>query len=33
MLVTATQTGITYEFWTPAGRKVDSLTVPKTCGR
>jgi hypothetical protein len=32
MLVTVTTTSITYEFWTASGQKVDSLTVPKTCG-
>ena len=31
MLVTATATSITYEFWTDDGRKLDSLTVPKKC--
>ena len=31
MLITATNTGITYEFWTYDGQKIDTLTVPKTC--
>jgi hypothetical protein len=31
MLITATTTGITYEFWTHDGKKLDSLTVPKKC--
>jgi hypothetical protein len=31
MLITATNTGITYEFWTYDGQKLDTLTVPKTC--
>ena len=31
MLVTATRTGITYEFWTVGGKKVDSLHVDKRC--
>jgi len=31
MLITATTTGITFEFWTYDGQKVDTLTVPKTC--
>jgi len=31
MLITATNTGITFEFWTYDGVKIDSLTVPKTC--
>ena len=30
MLITATTTGITYEFWSVDGKKLDSLTVPKT---
>jgi hypothetical protein len=32
MLVVANQSGITYEFWTVDGAKLDTLTVPKTCG-
>lgn len=32
MLITATTTGITFEFWTYDGQKIDSITVPKTCG-
>jgi hypothetical protein len=31
MLITATPTGITYEFWTVDGKKLDTLTVPKSC--
>jgi len=31
MLVTATRTGITYEFWTADGTKVDSLHIDKRC--
>ena len=31
MLITATTTGITFEFWTYDGQKIDSITVPKTC--
>jgi len=31
MLITATTTAITFEFWTFDGTKIDSLTVPKTC--
>jgi hypothetical protein len=31
MLITATSTGITYEFWTHDGIKIDSHTVAKTC--
>jgi len=31
MLVTATRTGITYEFWTVDGKKIDSLHVDKRC--
>jgi len=31
MLLTATATGIRFEFWTHDGQKIDSLTVPKTC--
>jgi len=31
MLITATTTGITFEFWTVDGTRIDSLTVPKTC--
>jgi hypothetical protein len=31
MLITATPTSITYEFWTHDGKKLDTLTVPKTC--
>jgi len=30
--VTVTTSSITYELWTASGQKVDSLTVPKTCG-
>ena len=31
MLITATPTGITYEFWTVDGKKLDTLTVSKSC--
>jgi hypothetical protein len=31
MLITATATGITFEFWSHDGQKIDSLIVPKTC--
>jgi hypothetical protein len=31
MLITATTTGITFEFWSYDGKKIDSITVPKTC--
>ena len=31
MLINATTTGITFEFWTYDGQKIDSITVPKTC--
>jgi hypothetical protein len=31
MLVTATSTSITYEFWNAHGVKIDSLTIPKRC--
>ena len=31
MLITATTTGITFEFWSYDGQKIDSITVPKTC--
>jgi hypothetical protein len=31
MLITATTTGITFDFIGRDGKKVDSLTVPKTC--
>jgi hypothetical protein len=31
MLITASSTGITFEFWSQDGKKLDTLTVPKTC--
>jgi hypothetical protein len=31
MLITATSSSITYEFWTFDGKKIDTLTVPKKC--
>ena len=31
MLITATPTGITFEFWTYDGQKIDSWTVAKNC--
>jgi tartrate-resistant acid phosphatase type 5 len=31
MLITATATGITFDFWSRDGQKLDSLSVPKTC--
>ena len=31
MLITATSTGITYEFWTFDGKMIDSFNVPKRC--
>jgi hypothetical protein len=31
MLITATSTGITYEFWSVDGQLIDSLEVPKRC--
>jgi hypothetical protein len=31
MLITATTTGITFEYWTYDGKKIDTITVPKTC--
>ena len=32
MLITATATRITFEFWTYDGQKIDSWHRPKTCG-
>ena len=31
MLITATSTGITYEFWSFDGQLIDSFNVPKRC--
>ncbi len=31
MLISASTSGITFEFWSRDGKKLDSLTVPKTC--
>jgi hypothetical protein len=31
MLITASTSGITFEFWSQDGKKLDSHTVPKAC--
>ena len=31
VLITANTAGITFDFWSRDGKKLDSLTVPKAC--